>query len=200
MGVSEDRAIWLARHVLPHEPAVRGWLRKARHAEPDIDDIVQETYARLVSAQGVGHVRNARAYVFRTAHSVVADRFRRKSVVSISDLAEIETLGGAAEILTPEDHVEARNELQLLMGLIAQMPDKTRRIFMLSRVSGLSQKAVSARTGVPESTVEKHIAKGFRLLLAAYANGGYHAPVTSRMMRSDSEPREAHAQGDQRGH
>lgn len=200
MGIGDDRAVWLAQNILPHEPAVRNWLRKARHAEPDIDDIVQETYARLVSSVSPDAVRNPRAYMFRTAHSVVADRFRRKSVVSISDMSEIDGLGAAVETLTPEDHVGARNDLAVLSAMIADLPDKTRRVFMLSRVSGLSQKAVAARTGIPESTVEKHIAKAFRLLMAAYADGGYNVPVTSRERVTNKERRKAHDRGDERGH
>lgn len=200
MGVETDRALWLAQHVLPHEPAVRGWLRRSRHAEPDIDDIVQETYARLVSAPVLDGIRNVRAYVFRTAHSVVADRFRRKSVVSIGDLSEIDVLGQAVETLTPEDHVGGRNELAILAEMIRRLPEKTARVFVLSRVSGLSQKAIAERTGFPESTVEKHIAKAFRLLMAAYADGGYDAPTTSRIVKVQKERRQAHGQGDERGH
>lgn len=179
MGVTDDRARWLASHVLPHEPAVRAWLRRGRHAEADVDDIIQDAYARLVSASNVSAIRNVRAYFFRTAHSAAIDRLRRRSVISIEAVADVERLA-AVEVLTPEDETVGRNELQLLSRLIQKLPDKTRRVFVLSRVSGLTQKEVARRTGFPESTVEKHIAKAFALLMAAYADGGYDAPDASR--------------------
>jgi RNA polymerase sigma-70 factor (ECF subfamily) len=175
----EHRDVWLASHVLPVEPALRGWLRKARHAEFDIDDIIQETYARLFQAPEVEKVVHVRAYVFRTAHSVVADRFRRKNVVAIADLADLENLANAVEVLTPEDHVGARNELRLLLDMTKAFPEKTRRVFFLSRIEGLSMKEVGRRTGIPVSTVEKHIARAFRLLMDAYASGGYSPPIAS---------------------
>ena len=88
-------------------------------------------------------------------------------MVSIRSLAEVESLQLAVDELTPEDTVMARNELQVLAEMISRLPEKTRKIFLLSRVSGLSQKEVSRRTGIAESTVEKHIAKGLGLLMAA---------------------------------
>lgn len=140
---------------------------------------MQDAYARLVTVADVGAIRNVRAYFFRTAHSAAIDRLRRLSVVSIEAVADVERLS-PVEVLTPEDEAVGRNELQLLARLIQQLPEKTRRVFMLSRISGLSQKEIARETGFPESTVEKHIAKAFVLLMAAYADGGYDAPDASR--------------------
>ncbi len=197
MGVSDERALWLATHVMPHEPAVRGWLRRGRQAEFDVDDIIQEAYAKLVTVADVSEIRNVRAYFFRTAYSVLVSRVRRKSVVSIRSLAEVESLQLAVDELTPEDTVMARNELQVLAEMISRLPEKTRKIFLLSRVSGLSQKEVSRRTGIAESTVEKHIAKGLGLLMSAYANGGFGAVVASK---SEKQQRgKVHGQADKPG-
>ncbi|KAK0332499.1 hypothetical protein LTR94_024589 [Friedmanniomyces endolithicus] len=160
MGVSEDTARWLARSVMPHEPALRAWLRRA--ASPaDVDDIVQETYAKLIGVADVGSILN--------------------SVVPLDAVADIDRLQVAADAVTPEDEVAGRNELRLLAKMIDRLPDKTRRIFILSRVQGRSQKEIARETGFPESTVEKHIAKAFVLLMAAYADGGYDAPDASRL-------------------
>ncbi len=186
-GVRDDRARWLALNVLPHEAAVRRWLDRGRHLPADIDDIIQESYAKLVGLADTSRIDNVRAYFFRTAHSVVAGRLRRKTVVSIASLAETESLYEGIEVLTPEDSVVARNELQILSDMMGRLPDKTRRVFMLSRVEGLSQKEIADRTGIPESTVEKHIAKGIRLLTEAYAHGGYGAVIASRLDRAASQ-------------
>jgi RNA polymerase sigma-70 factor (ECF subfamily) len=49
--VDQQRALWLAEHVLAHEAALRAWLvrRIPRGAGPylEVDDVVQETYAVL---------------------------------------------------------------------------------------------------------------------------------------------------------
>ncbi len=183
MGVSDERALWLANRILPLEAGVRGWLRRSRQPEFEIDDIIQEAYAKLATMPDVSGIRNVKAYFYRTAYSVLVSRLRRKSVVSIQALTEIDSLHLAADEATPEDQVVARNELQVLAEMIGRLPEKTRRIFLLSRVSGLSQKEIARETGYPESTIEKHIAKGFSLLIAAYSNGGFGPVTTSRTVK-----------------
>ena len=197
MGVSDERALWRASHVMPHEAGLRGWLRRSRQSEFDIDDIVQEAYAKLVTTPDVGAIGNVRAYFYRTAYSVLVSRLRRKSVVSIHSLADIEALQAAVDTITPEDQLMARNALQQLSDLIRRMPEKTQRVFVLSRVSGLSQKEVARQTGFPESTVEKHIAKGFSLLMEAYANGGFEGLATSRGVKQ--KHRRVHGRADKPG-
>jgi RNA polymerase sigma factor (sigma-70 family) len=180
MGVSDETALWLARSVMPHEPALRAWLRRGT-SPADVDDIVQETYAKLICIENVGAIRNVRAYLFRTAHSAAVDRLRRQSVVQLEAVTDLDRLQVASDAVTPEDEVVNRNELRLLARMIDGLPEKTRRVFVLSRVSGRSQKQIAQETGFPESTVEKHIAKAFVLLMTAYADGGYDAPDASRL-------------------
>ena len=199
MGVSDERALWLATYVMPHEAAVRGWLKRGRHLHSDIDDIIQETYAKLVSVADVAGIDNVRAYFFRTAYSVVADRLRRKDVISMASIAEVEHLQAGIDAITPEDSLLARNELQILSEMLRRLPDKTRRVFVLRRVSGLSQKEVSKKTGIPESTVEKHIAKAIKLLMAAYSDGGYGAVLSSRIESVDKGRRNANGRRNQSG-
>lgn len=157
--------------------------------DSDVDDVIQESYARLATLPDVAAIHNVRAYFFRTAHSVAVDRLRRSSVIAIETVADLDRLQTAMDCVTPEDEVAGRNELRLLARMIARLPEKTRRVFMLSRVSGLSQKEVAQKTGYPESTVEKHIAKAFVLLMTAYADGGYDAPDASRVRNARSRRR-----------
>lgn len=194
-GVSDERARWLAVEVMPHEPAVRGWLCRTRAWESEVDDIIQDAYARLVTVADVSGIQNVRAYFFRTAHSAAIDRLRRRNVIAIDAMADVERLRVAADVADPEEQAADRNELRILARMIALLPEKTRRIFMLSRVSGLPQKEIAKRTGVPESTVEKHIAKAFVLLMRAYADGGYDSRDASRLQNG----RRGRKVNDQRG-
>lgn len=81
-----DRACWLARHILPHEAALRSWLARRPVNGVDFDDVVQESYAILANADEVDHIRNPRNYLFEVAKSVIARELRRARVVEISDL------------------------------------------------------------------------------------------------------------------
>jgi len=171
-GVSDERAIWLGRHVLPHEPALRNWLRHRRLGGLDIDDIIQETYARLVAAESVAHVHDPKSYAFQIAGSVVIDHLRRLKVVSISQLPDLDYLEVVSDAPSPERQVIDRDELMRLADMIARLPGKVREVFTLRRVYGLSQREVAEKLGLAESTVEKHMAKGFLIMLELFQHGG----------------------------
>ena len=151
----DERAIWLGRHVLPHEPALRSWLGRRRHDGLEIDDIIQETYTRLISAESVSHVLDAKSYAFQTAGSIVIDHLRRMKVVSITSVPDLDYLEVVCDDPSPERQVIDRDELHRLAQAVASLPAKVREVFTLRRIHGLSQREVSEKMGISESTVEK---------------------------------------------
>ena len=150
----------------------RAWLRRRRLGGLDIDDIIQETYTRLVAAESVSHVHDAKSYTFQTAGSVVIDHLRRMKVVSISSVPDLDYLEVVSDDPSPERQAIDRDELHRLAGMIARLPGKVRDVFTLRRVYGLSQREVAGRLGLAESTVEKHMSRGFLLMLDQFAHGG----------------------------
>jgi RNA polymerase sigma factor (sigma-70 family) len=172
MSIYDERATWLGRHVLVHEPALRAWLRRRRLGGLDIDDIIQETYTRLVAAESVAHVHDAKSYTFQIAGSVVIDHLRRMKVVSISSVPDMDYLEVVSDDPSPERQVIDRDELHRLAQIIARLPGKVRDVFTLRRVYGLSQREVAAKLGLAESTVEKHMSRGFLIMLEQFGYGG----------------------------
>ena len=65
------------------------------------------------------------------------------------------------KILVPApDEVFQKKELNaLIMAATAQMPEKCKQVFMLSRYQHLSHKDISDQLGISVSTVKKHITK-----------------------------------------
>jgi RNA polymerase sigma factor (sigma-70 family) len=170
-----ERNAWLAKEILVHERALRGYLSRFFKNTSDIEDVVQETYARLLSLNDSASaaVRNWHAFLFTTARNVALDRIRRSRVVSLDALAEM----GSADVLdqTPsvDDALNARQELALLLATIASLPDRCRETLTLRKLYGLSQREIAQRLAITESTVEKHVAYGVRLCAERmFANRG----------------------------
>ncbi|AUN32437.1 RNA polymerase sigma factor [Niveispirillum cyanobacteriorum] len=158
--------IWFATRILPLEPGLRGWL--ARHANDiDPDDIIQETYARLAKEQA--GIRDAKAYMFAVARSIVIEQLRQRRVVKIVPVPDLESLSVADEAPTHESDLISRQDIGLLHAALAQLPEKCRQVLTLRKVDGLSQKLVARRLGLSESTVEKHVAAGIKRCAAWFA-------------------------------
>jgi RNA polymerase sigma factor (sigma-70 family) len=172
---------WLAKEILVHERALRGYLSRFFKNVADIEDVVQETYARLLalSDPASNAVRNWHAFLFTTARNVALDRIRRSRVVSLDALAEM----GSADVLDQapgaDEALNARQELALLLETIASLPNRCRETLTLRKLYGLSQREIAQRLEITESTVEKHVAYGVRLCAERmYAKrGGTGKPV-----------------------
>ncbi|MGV8941234.1 MAG: RNA polymerase sigma factor [Lysobacter sp.] len=167
--ISGERAVWLETHVLPHEAALRQWLAQRVHAPIEVDDVLQEAYAAMASLADIRHVQSPRAYFFTVARSLVLQQLRRARIVSIEAVAEVEQLDMVGNLLTPERHATGRQDLRRIAEMIADLPEKCRQAYLLRKVYGYSQREVAEKMGISENTVEKHIGKGLRLLLAAHA-------------------------------
>lgn len=185
VGIRDERALWLARHILPHEPSLRAWLARRRVAGLEIDDIVQEAYARLAAVENIDGVRNPRAYLLQTAHSVICSHLRRSQVVSIRAVEDAELWRFESQEASPERQISDRDELQRIAELVATFPKKVAAVFLLRRVEGLSQRDTARRLNVSESTVEKHMAKSIRLFMDAVAHSGIASRGASK---SDDGP------------
>lgn len=160
-----DRAQWLAKAVCPHEPALRRWLAQ-RTLAVELDDIVQEAYARLALLPSIEHIQNPRAYFFRTALAILVNEVRRARIVPIEAVAELDRLEVESLAATPDREAEGRQELRLLAEAIAQLPPRCREVFVARRVHGMSQRETARHLAIAESTVEKHIAAALRHLAA----------------------------------
>jgi len=187
-AIRDGRAIWLARHICPHEPALRRWLTGRIQHGFLIDDVVQEAYAKLATLPAVDHIENPRAYFFRTALSIIITELRRAPVVSMESLSEVERLSIQTNEPTPDVQAEEREEYRRVADAIAQLPEKCRQVFIMRKVQGLSQRETAQALGLSESTVEKHVGRGIRHLINIFGRGGKIGVAASNVEPSDTEP------------
>lgn len=151
---------WFAEEVQPHEPELRGYLRAKFSDQLDVDDLIQETYARLLQAREQTPLRSAKAYLFTTARNVAFDFFRRRKIIAIDSIAEIELLPvfedrpGIAEAICHDQ------ELQLLAEAIQALPERCRHVLTLRKLHGLSHREIALQLGIAENTVNAQIAIG----------------------------------------
>lgn len=167
---------------MPHEPGLRGWLARRGVAECDIDDIVQETYAKLVTLPSIDAIRDPRSYAYQVAQSVHVTNLRRANVIPITVIPQFEQSNIAAPEPSPEQIAGDRGELAQLAQALASLPERCRAVFVARRVEGLSHRETAEKFGISEKTVEKHMARGIRFLMDRFGRGG-KAPPNASMER-----------------
>jgi RNA polymerase sigma factor (sigma-70 family) len=184
-GIDRERTRWFLRNILPHEPALRGWLGKSTVPGLDADDIIQEAYTILAEMETVDAIQHPRAYLFQVARSVITRHVRRARIISIHAVDDLERLEHPDDAASPEQHAIDRDELRQLAHAISAMPVRTREAFILRRVEGLPQREIAAQMRISENTVETHISRGVRFLVDWFGRGGKTRSQTSR--DTDSE-------------
>lgn len=165
---------WVAREVMPHEPAIRAWLRQRGVTAEDIDDLIQEAYAKLSSLTAIEAVARPGGYFFQTVRNLLIDHIRRSKVVRIDAVGNVGDLPGRADDLNPERIAADRHELAQVLALIETLPPRCREIFTMRKIEGLSQREIARRLNVTESVVENDAVKGLALLVRAMTTASRH--------------------------
>jgi RNA polymerase sigma-70 factor (ECF subfamily) len=164
--IDNPRARWVSLCVLPHEPKVRAWLRRAKIEEGDADEIVQEAYCRLAALPEIDHIDQPGAYFFSIVRNLLARHLRRATVLPIEAIAEIDAADPSPD---PETAATAAFMRSRLESFIDELPERCRRIVRLRKLQGYSQKEIAAMLGITESVVENQVQHGIRLLMRAWA-------------------------------
>jgi len=169
----DDRARWLASSIIPHEERIRRSISAWRlPAELEVDDILQEAYAKLSSLASVAQISSPVAYFLQVSRSIFLMHVRRAKLVQIDVMADLEHMQIAADEPGPEASVSDSQQLRILADAVAALPEPNRTIFKLRMVDEMQLKSIGAALGMSENAVQKMLARSLKLLATALARGG----------------------------
>jgi RNA polymerase sigma-70 factor (ECF subfamily) len=171
MPTPPEQACWFDRHVRPHEPELRAFLRRRFPSLTDIDDLVQETYLRLIRAHAAGEIVEPRAYLFSTARNTAFDFFRRQRPVALAELGRNESQDVVDDSANVVETLAQDQQVALLADAVRSLPPRCRDVFILRKYHGLSYREIAQRLGLSEKTVNAHLETGLvrcRQYLAAH--------------------------------
>lgn len=155
---NDDR--WFAENVQPHEGMLRAWLQSRVVARHEIDDIVQESFIRVLRAREKGEVRSPKAFLFATARNLAIDLARHGQVARTEPLVINEALTVLEEGDDIPETIARNQELEFLTEAIQSLPDRCRQIFTLRKVYGLSQPEIARQLGLSQHTVSAQLTIG----------------------------------------
>lgn len=159
----------LERLFSEHIGALRGFLRMRLGVGEELDDVVQEVFARLARLDNlserlpVGGESN-RSYLFAVANNLVVDMERRKihqrryvEKQQGNYLEELER--GSAN---PESIVLAHDDIEKLRQVVFNMKSTWRDAFILTRIKCLSYKEAADQMGVTIKQIEGFLTRAFK--------------------------------------
>jgi RNA polymerase sigma-70 factor (ECF subfamily) len=154
------------RLYLDHHGWLKGWLRRRLGESADADDVVQDTFMRILKSRRELHdLRQPMAFLATIANSLLINRWRRQAL----ERAYVDALAALPEALerSPEERlllIEALVEIdELLLGLSSRI----RQIFFLSQLDGLTYPQIASQLGLSVDQVQKAMRKAFAACYAA---------------------------------
>ena len=142
--------------------ARRVLLRRGASAE-DVDDLVQEAFARIKAYSRDHVVETEEALVVRTAVNLAIDAARRNRRAPF-DATQFNLEAAVDSAPRPDEVLRARERLNRLKDGLMRLSPRARRVLLAQRLDGLSYKEIAVREGVSLSAVEKQIARSVAFL------------------------------------
>src|SRR5271167_3725278 len=125
-------------------PALRRYFSK-RVPAGDIDDLVQEVFVRMQIYGGGPPIEHLDRYLFTVAASVLTDQARRRAVRHEAAHETLKESHHPTEELTPERVLSDREALEAVVTAIAELPARTRDVFVLHRFEELSYVSIATQ-------------------------------------------------------
>lgn len=141
---------------------LKRFIKRMVKSNEDADDIVQETFVRLMQVVEPGAIRCTKSFLFATARNLVIDAQRRKVRNPIDDRITLDDVNPIDEASCVENNVSVRQEIELLCRAVEKLPPQRQRAFVLFKFYNQSYKEIADDMGLTVKTVENHIGQGLR--------------------------------------
>ncbi|MEM1401934.1 MAG: sigma-70 family RNA polymerase sigma factor [Pseudomonadota bacterium] len=126
---------------------------------PDPEDVVQTAFEKLSQREQLDDIKDPEGYLWIAARNTVLTE-KRKEAVRNDNREEVARryFSEGCDTFEPERVFSSQQEVYLVSKVLAEMPERRRRIFMLNRVHGLTPAEAGKRCGVSRSSAVRHIA------------------------------------------
>lgn len=123
-------------------------------------DLTQEAFTRLWKNCTTVLVAGAKNYVFRIANNLLINEYNHQKVV----LKFEQKPQRDRSIESPEYLMEEKELREQMEATIANLPEKQRVVFLMSRIDKKTYKEIAALLGISKQAVEKRIYNALKTL------------------------------------
>lgn len=161
-----------------HNESLVRFLAARLNSVQEAKEVAQEAYVRLLSLDDSGAVSFLRAFLFKTAANIAVDRLRSRTrqrhAMNTGLCDELR------EALTPDHEAAQAEEVAIVRRLIAELPPKCRRAFLLHRIHGEEFAQIAKQMELSERMVRHYV-----LRAVLYCRAGLDAALSQA---SSKEP------------
>lgn len=158
---------------LEHRQELQVYLTQKLRDRQIAAELTQEVFLRFAEqgASGQAAISHPRSYLYRTAHNLAVDHIRRRRSGPVDSMPDEEMAGIADDRPTPDRVAVGRSDVAAARQALLELPERTRQVFVLTRIDGLTYAEVAQRLHISSSSVQKHLAQAVRHVMLRLRGG-----------------------------
>ncbi|NLO00107.1 MAG: RNA polymerase sigma-70 factor [Bacteroidales bacterium] len=146
-------------------PRVREFARRIVKKEDVAENIAQDTFVKIWERREAfspvkGSIKNFSGYLYMIARNSALNHLRRNT--RSMRLEE----NGSYSVTIDEEYYAKEQEL-IIKLIVFKMPEKRRKVFLMSRFEGLDNNTIAATLHISKKTVENHLTAALKQIRLA---------------------------------
>ena len=139
--------------------------------QQDVDDILQETFIRVLDSDAKQEIKSPKGYLFVVSRNLVLKKLMQQSKEIHTELDD--ALTEDDEENTVEKDLYQKLKFERFNKVLSSLPEKHRRAILLRKLYCLSHKEIAKKMDVSVSSIEKYIAQGLKQCKQSLCAQGY---------------------------
>ncbi len=150
-----------------HHGWLLSWLRLKLGSAHLAADLAHDTFLRVLTARAGVSILQPRAYLCTIAQGLAVNHWRRQDI----ERAYLDALAAMPLALapSPEERMLVLEALHAADAMLARLPGKARRAFLMHQLDGCAYGEIAVELGVSERMVRKYMAQAMLHCLASAA-------------------------------
>jgi len=144
------------------EGSLKSYLKRFLVRQQDVEDVVQETFARAYRAEQKCEIHSPKSFLFRVARNLALSELTRKSTKMVESIGDVEELNVFNDISSVSRSHEVDRSVDDLREVVESLPPQCRKVLLMRKGYGFSHKEISSRLGISTKTIEKHLSKALK--------------------------------------
>lgn len=129
------------------------------------EDLMQDTWLKLENAGLEDNaIRNPAGFITRVAQHAVTSHLRNQRRRNEIDDELTDILWENCDLVSPERVLIGRQNLKAVRKALDELPEKTRTIFLMNRIDGISHRQLAELHGITSEAVYYHIRRALEHL------------------------------------
>lgn len=146
--------------------------------QQDVDDILQETFIRVLRSEKQQEIKSPKGYLFAVSRNLVLKKLVEQSKEIHSEIDEAIQEPDVEN--TVETDLYQKAKFQRFNDVLNTLPEKHRRAILLRKLYCLTHKEIAKKMDISVSSVEKYIAKGLMQIKQSLHAQGFDDIVTAQ--------------------